>query len=162
MMNKKCILSIDPGNEKSAFVCLNENNDIITKGLEENGALLTLWSEMNWDDTLIVIERIASYGMPVGKTIFESCFWTGRFIQFFIGRGVLESDVLLVPRMEVKNHLCHSSKAKDSNVRQALVDRFGEPGTKKNKGKLYGVKKDIWAALALGITVFDTRFGESG
>lgn len=61
----------------------------------------------------------------------------------------------MMPRIEVKKHLCHNGAAKDSNIRQALIDRFGPPGVKKEPGILYGVKKDIWAAMAIAVTWFD-------
>ena len=35
-------------------------------------------------------------------------------------------------RKEEKMNICHTMRAKDSNIRQALIDRFGEVGTKKN------------------------------
>jgi hypothetical protein len=35
-------------------------------------------------------------------------------------------------RKDEKMNICHSMRAKDSNIRQALIDRFGVVGTKKN------------------------------
>jgi hypothetical protein len=52
-------------------------------------------------------------------------------------------------------NLCNSMKAKDSNIRQALIDRFGEVGVKKAPGWFYGFKKDVWAAYAVGVTYLD-------
>jgi hypothetical protein len=55
-------------------------------------------------------------------------------------------------------HLCNSMRAKDANVRQALIDRFGPVGTKKQPGKLYGVATHYWAALGVAVysaDVFD-------
>jgi hypothetical protein len=48
-------------------------------------------------------------------------------------------------------------KAKDSNIRQALIDRFGDVGTKNNQGFFYGFKKDIWSAFAVGCTYLDKQ-----
>ena len=53
------------------------------------------------------------------------------------------------------------TKAKDSNIRQAIMDRYGSTreaaiGTKKNPQELYGVSKDIWAALGVAITASET------
>ena len=77
----------------------------------------------------LVIEMIASYGMPVGKEVFETCVWIGRFIQ--VG-NIYQKSNSYIYRKEEKMNLCHSMKAKDSNIRQALIDRFGPVGTKKN------------------------------
>jgi hypothetical protein len=58
-------------------------------------------------------------------------------------------------------HHCHSAKAKDSNIRQALADRFapGEPnygkGTKANQGWFYGFSADVWQAYALAVYAAD-------
>jgi hypothetical protein len=95
---------------------------------------------------------IASYGMPVGASVFETCVWIGRFIQ----RRKCP-DFEYIYRKEEKMNLCYSMKAKDSNIRQALIDRFGEVGTKKNQGFFYGFKKDIWAAFAVGVTYLDKQ-----
>ncbi len=77
----------------------------------------------------LVIEMIASYGMPVGKEVFETCVWIGRFTEVGIYANVQTEYVY---RKDEKMNICHSMKAKDSNIRQALIDRFGEVGTKNN------------------------------
>ena len=48
-------------------------------------------------------------------------------------------------------------RAKDSNIRQAVMDMYGSSkevaiGNKKKPGPLYGVVKDIWSSLAIAIT----------
>ena len=104
----------------------------------------------------IAIEMIASYGMAVGKEVFETCVWIGRFVQ---AAGV--DRVRLVYRKDVKLHLCGSPRAKDANIRQALIDRWGGKaeavGTVKRPGPLYGVKSHAWAALAVAVTALETK-----
>lgn len=78
---------------------------------------------------LLVIEMIASYGMAVGKEVFDTCVWIGRFKETAI---MNHKKVEYIYRKDEKMNICHSMKAKDSNIRQALIDRFGEVGTKKN------------------------------
>ncbi|KHD34403.1 hypothetical protein NL50_17105, partial [Clostridium acetobutylicum] len=64
-------------------------------------------------------------------------------------------------RKDEKMNLCHSMKANDSTITQALCDRFAYgvrnhgKGTKKEPGWFYGFKKDIWQAYAVGVTYFD-------
>ena len=65
-----------------------------------------------------------------------------------------------VYRSEVKMKLCHSMRAKDGNIRQAIIDRYPatgggaipQIGTKNQPGPLYGISKDLWSALAVAIT----------
>lgn len=102
----------------------------------------------------LVIEMIASYGMPVGKEVFETCVWIGRFVELARLQNI---DVEYIYRKDEKMNICHSMKAKDSNIRQALIDRFGPVGTKKNPGWFYGFKADIWSAYAVGITYLDMK-----
>lgn len=97
---------------------------------------------------------IASYGMPVGKEVFETCVWIGRFVEL---AKLQNTDVEYIYRKDEKMNICHNMKAKDSNIRQALIDRFGPVGTKKNPGWFYGFKADIWSAYAVGITYLDMR-----
>lgn len=147
------ILAIDPGNVESAYVLVEDDlSRVVEKGKVENFELLDIISRISDKHNFehIAIEMIASYGMAVGKTVFETCVWIGRFIQSVRNGFGVESN--LIYRSEEKMCLCHSMKAKDSNIRQALIDRFGEVGTKKNPGYFYGFKKDIWSAMAVAVT----------
>ena len=154
------ILGIDPGTTKSAWVLWDDEDEkILEMGICENMELRNYFSSVTHDDLRflgchVAIEMVASYGMPVGKEVFETCVWIGVFLE------ALMADIPsrhFVYRKEVKLNFCGSVKAKDANIRQALIDRFGEPGTKKNPGKLYGVKADIWSAVAVAVTFSDLK-----
>lgn len=159
------ILAIDPGDVKSAFV-VYESGKIINHGIYANEDMLSIIKTSYHEH--IAIEMIASYGMPVGKTVFETCLWIGRFIQVECeqwSNPPKEGWYTKVYRKNVKMHLCNSMRAKDSNIRQAIIDRYPatgdgkipQIGTKAKPGPLYGVKKDIWAALAVAITFAETK-----
>jgi hypothetical protein len=146
------ILAIDPGTTKSAYVVYQDGN-ILEKGILENTELL-LKLRNGFPDYIIndmAMEMIASYGMAVGKSVFFTCVWIGRFVEAW-GR-----DYHYIYRKDVKMHLCGATKAKDSNIRQAIMDRHGSTreaaiGRKASPGALYGVSKDIWAAIGVAIT----------
>ncbi len=150
------ILAVDPGPTHSAFVALDADGKTLLRfGKLENDQLLALLPEWNAPDAELVVEMIASYGMAVGREVFETVYWIGRFVQVWPGRA----DRMF--RGTVKLHLCRSVRAKDGNVRQALIDRWGGKeagvGTKRKPGQLYGVSGDVWAALAVAVTYLETR-----
>ena len=100
----------------------------------------------------MVIEMVASYGMAVGETVFETVFWIGRFFQAYDGKAHR------LYRKDVKMHLCHSMRAKGSNITQALRDRFGEKPTKTRPNPIFGdikLKGHEWQAFALAVTWWD-------
>jgi len=43
-------------------------------------------------------------------------------------------------------------KAKDTNIRQALIDMIGPQGKKSCPGPTFGMSSHTWAALAVAIT----------
>ena len=148
------ILAIDPGNIESAYCIIEkETYKPIEFGKIDNYKLLKQIGLFKNIDC-IVIEKVASYGMAVGKEVFDTCEWYGRFIQKYCDTNDSQT-IEYVFRKDVKINLCNSMKAKDSNIRQALIDRFGVVGVKKNPGWFYGFKKDIWSAYAVGITYLD-------
>jgi hypothetical protein len=141
-------IAIDPGPEESAYVVLDASVPILF-GKHPNAVVMSkLLLEAHLHDSL-VIEQIASFGMPVGAEVFETVFWSGRFAQAW-GR-----EFHRIKRHEVKMHLCQNTRAKDGNIRQALIDRFGGKAATKKGGCLYGVSGDVWAALAVGVTFCD-------
>ena len=146
------ILAIDPGSEQSAVVSYDtETREVLGKEIMPNEGLVLMLTCGSNPPAHLAIEMIASYGMPVGATIFETCVWIGRFIE------AAQIPHTKVYRREVKMHLCGSTRAKDSNIRQAIMDLHGSTrekaiGTKKAPGPLYGFKKDIWAAMGVALT----------
>ncbi len=139
------ILAIDPGTEKSA-VLQWDGETVGGKLIMNNHAILPL---LDATECPIAIEMIASYGMPVGCETFETVLWIGRFMER------AKTPVRLVYRRDIKLHLCNSARAKDANVRQALIDRFGKPGIKKSPGVTYGITSHLWAAFAIAVYAHD-------
>lgn len=138
------ILGIDPGPIRSAFVEWTPNR-ILSHGIYRNEELLEMFRAYTLN-VIPVIEMVQSFGMPVGREVFETVLIIGRLLEVFSSQ-----DPKLVYRKDIKLHFCQSPRAKDSNIRQALIDRFGSPGTKKNPGILYGIRADEWSALAVAV-----------
>jgi hypothetical protein len=162
------ILAIDPGSEQSAWLMLVDGeptlfgmfpNEVLLERLRrEPGMGLTVFDGRGGMDTVdqVVIERIESYGMAVGREVFDTVHWAGRFTE-----AAAPLPVHQLPRRSVKLAICGDSRAKDANIRAALIDRFGGQavavGTTKARGPLYGIAKDVWSALAIAVT-----FAEGG
>ena len=148
------VLAIDPGSTQSGLCMINSKtySPIHAEKISNEEVLDLLPSP----DTLVVIEMVGHYGtgMPAGKDVFDTCVWIGRFLQHFTN---CKLHVRQMMRMEVKMNLCRHPRAKDSNIRQALIDRFGEVGTKKNQGWFYGFKSDIWSAYACGVCFLESQ-----
>ena len=147
------IIAIDPGPVQSGYV-IWDGKAILHAEIIKNEELNNILPHAKRDHNL-VIEQIRSYGMAVGASTFDTVFWSGRFCESF------GKPFYLMPRLEVKKHICHNGSAKDSNIIQALVDRFAYgqknkgKGTKKEPGFFYGFKSDIWQAFALAVTWWD-------
>ncbi|RLV56038.1 hypothetical protein D9V41_09120 [Aeromicrobium phragmitis] len=166
------LLAIDPGNTESAYALINADTcEPLVVAKADNAEVLETLMALDLNlaragqepPRLAAIEMVASYGMPVGADVFGTCVWIGRFQECLAQTS--RTPVELITRHPVKLHHCHSSKAKDSNITQALIDRFapGQPnrgkGTKAEPGWFYGFRADIWQAYALAVYVADTREG---
>lgn len=153
------IFAIDPGTEKSGYVVLR-GREILAKGIEWNAELLhrvRISDEFAWD--YCAIEMVQSFGMAVGQSTFRTILWAGRFFEAYEALTGNEAD--LVYRKDVKIALCGSLKAKDSNIRQAILDRYGSEkriavGLKASPGPLFGVTSHAMSALAVALTFQET------
>ena len=140
------ILGIDPGSEESAlFGWDNEKEELFCDARKVGNDKVFNYYKHNFD--VVVCEMIASYGMPVGKSIFNTCVWIGRFWQ----ASPIPFETVLVKK--IRAHHCGNARAKDGNVIQALKDRF-EPDLKprqRPKGLFKGVSRDVWQAASTAI-----------
>lgn len=164
------ILAIDPGTTESAYVSyetrltelcdIRELRNIVECGIFPNEDIVSIIRSSHSEH--LAIEMVACYGMAVGKTVFDTCVWVGRFIEAYVSHN--KKPYTRVYRKDVCMHLCHSMRAKDSNIRQAIIDRYPaigggktpQVGVKSKPGPLYGVSTDVWAALGVAITFTET------
>lgn len=151
------LIAIDPGTTESAVVILAENYVPMAFDKLANEDLCHMLAAYGRGDT-VVIERLASYGMPVGREVLETCEWVGHFARIGMASG---ARVEYLYRRDVKLHLCDDSRAGDTNIRRALISRFAKhdlragKGTKNNPDWFYGFRADMWQAYAVGVTWMD-------
>lgn len=147
----KTILAIDPGTERSAW-CLLADGVPEDYGTKANADMLR-WLRLFDDDQrhFLVIEQVACYGQRVGREVFETVFWSGRFAQAY------PWGFERITRKEVTGLICPGvQRPNDASVRAALIDRFGPGrakavGLKKTPGPLFGMSGDEWQALAVAV-----------
>lgn len=156
MTPPRTFIAIDPGPKQSAVMLYSPMaGQPLEAYIKPNAWVLDYVLDGEYS---LAIEMVASYGMAVGKDVFETVLWIGRFIQANQPRPCTK-----IYRKDVKMHLCHSMRAKDANIRQALIDRYPatgggktpQIGTKAQPGPLYGMKSHLWSALAVAVTHAD-------
>jgi hypothetical protein len=141
------ILAIDPGNVQSAFVRWDTDKDEFAKfctqphlGLEDNKSLYEIFPMLSIEIEQVCCEMVQSYGLGVGRTIFETCVFVGEIKSISRMCGI---PFKMYGRPTIKGQVGGKN---DAEIRASLRLRHGEA---KKGEKLEGVKKDIWAALAL-------------
>lgn len=148
------VLAIDPGTAESGWVLFDPVlQRVHGSRIVPNRELLNQLrlGERSWGCGPVVIEMIGHYGtgMAPGKEVYDTCVWIGRFFEAWDSATGLRPHLML--RNRVKLHLCGSARAKDPNIRAALIDKLGTPGTKKEPGATYGIKSHLWAALGVAV-----------
>lgn len=153
------ILSLDPGNELTGYVLADsETRKPIEFGKIPNRELANMMIQGTLKFDEFVTERMESMGTLIGRTVLEACEWIGRFSQIaeFLG-----CEVNFVYRHEEKINICGDSRAKDANIRRALIDRFAKTsngkGTIKQPDFFWGFRSDIWSAYAVLTCYLDKK-----
>lgn len=149
------IFAIDPGCIDSGYVIIDENLKVYEKGNMKNSDLLA--HIVYTHHTELVIEMFASYGMPVGKSSFDTVLFIGSLVDR--SYTLKKRKPVLMTRGKIKHYLCGSSRAKDKNVNAAIKDHFAPTGggadpykgVKSKKGPLYGFSSHTFAALGVAI-----------
>lgn len=156
------IIAIDPGNKQSAMVIIDADTlRPLEMHLMPNEDLQMYIKCLRCDETdRAAIEMLQSYGMPIGRDVLDTAVWIGRFFETLKRKMYYEPDY--VYRKDEKTHICQDSRAKDTNIRQALINRFCThdfkfgKGTKDDPDWFTGFRKDMWAAYAVGLTYVET------
>lgn len=159
-MSDGYLLAIDPGNAMTAYCLMREDYSVVEKDKILNTQMLDyIWKNHKRIGHLVV-EMIASMGMAVGAEVFETCVMIGMIERTADIKQIPRSRVL---RKEEKMMICGDSRAKDVNIRRALIERFAKHDLKNGKGTkghpdhFYGFKADIWAAFAVGAVYLDKK-----
>ena len=145
------IFAIDPGTTGSGWCLFNATGQVEDSGVASNHDVLRWLKAGGSGANLLAVEMIAGMGMTVGQTTFETVRWIGRFQQAWHD----PEAVRLIFRRDVKTVICGNQQAKDGNIRQALIDRLGEPGEKAKPGPTYGVSSHAWSALGVAVTALE-------
>lgn len=148
------ILGIDPGDKESAYI-LWDSGKIAESCKLRNEDLLDTILDGFGDVDICVIEMIQSFGMSVGKEVVDTCVWIGRYAQAW--DFLHSNNAQFIYRRDIKLALCGNVRAKDANIRQALINWFGAQGTKKAPGPTYGLSGDMWSAFAVVATFLDSK-----
>jgi len=159
---KTLVLGIDPG--KTIGMCALSQFGIRAEEYGSDDSTLTLLRlsveelrASGWDIT-VVIEGIVPYAQPLDAAVIATCYQIGQ-LQYAL-RDL--ATVKMISRKEVKSHLLGKTTGSDVDVKRALIDALGEPGTKANPGPTYGVKGHGWAALAVAYVASCQLQGDKG
>lgn len=153
------ILGIDPGTTESGVAIYDTDSHTVPyMGIVDNEALLRDVMPQPFD--VVAIEMVASYGMPVGATTFETVYWIGRFAERCMNWVGEENVFRYYKKTDINPTICFNPNVKDKNISAAIQSLFPQTGggskpaigTKSQPGVLYGIKSHIFPALAVAMT----------
>lgn len=146
------IFAVDAGSTVSSWVLFDTAaQTIFDKELDmPNAELLAIIGIASYN--VFAFEQLAPFGFVVGKEVFDTIEWNGRFRHAAEIRAV---TVFPVKRKQCVVHHTGSAKGGDSAIRTAMLARFG-------KEKTEGVTYDLWQALSVAAFAADHMNNLSG
>jgi Holliday junction resolvasome RuvABC endonuclease subunit len=155
------VLGVDTGNVVSGYVLihvpLSGRMSVVEGGVVPNEELLRLLRVVPADAA--GVEKIAYMGTPrmgISDSVFDSSELVGKVCLRMEDRDI---PVYRLKRKTIFTCLTGKAKSSDKIVSDTLKSRFGQPGTKKDPGRLYGVKSHIWSALAVAVVCTESYLG---
>lgn len=158
-------VAIDPGSAQSAIVVYcPRDRAVLRHHLEPNAEAFQRVANLRalYPEAVAVCELTRPYALHGPKGAFfpaqvqDATLWAGRFWGAWGGDGWH-----LLDRRAVKLALLGRQSGGDSDVRDAILDRFGgrvtAVGRKAQPGPLYGISRDEWAALAVALAWEEIR-----
>lgn len=105
------------------------------------------------------LEMPECMGKEIGRDVLETAVVVGQIMACLdpICRIIRYNRSAIKRYFGVTNKKDNGAKppGHDSQVRTAMIARWGEPGTAKKPGPTYGITGDAWAALAVATCVYD-------
>jgi hypothetical protein len=156
--------AIDPGSARCGVVLyrpgstLAEDRILESVVLPPGGALKRIQERRVRH---LVLEMPRAIHCPTSNELLEAVLWAGRMAEAYA------PDFHLVYRPDVKRHMGVVTSGRrrtgnaDTQIRAALIRMYGEPGTKRDPGRTYGLAGDAWAALAVAATWVAKKRGEA-
>lgn len=147
------LFAVDPGTRESGFVrvdvvgnrlCLPVRGTGNLRNAKLAAALLAA------RPALVVCEKFEG-GQFFGKSSIETVLFIGELRAMCRYEGI---PFYLLPRRHVRKALTGKAAGKgmDARVRTALIEEFGDKGTRAAPGKTWGISSHAWSALAIAYT----------
>lgn len=116
------ILGIDPGSAESAYCLTRPDQTIACAGKLPNGEFTCFLRGLAGEVSAVAIEGIQSYGMAVGREVFDTCYQIGRTLQVCEDMRI---PITVYNRPEYAKAICGVGKVTDAVLRSSLMTRFG-------------------------------------
>jgi len=152
------VFALDPGSEKSGFVYLNiETLEIFKFGKVPNDEIKKEIDSLEFE--YFVVEGIQSYSSKFANTVIATVLFIGGMLERVRLNAPCAQIRVFSPKT-IRALVAKTSQATDSMMREAVLDIFALHlslpkedliGTKKNRGVLHGVTKDVWQALGCAL-----------
>lgn len=128
-MTSLTLLALDPGNEHTAFVVFDGIAPQFFGKWPNQSLLREIQVGNSLTATHCAIETMKPRGMPTSFEEMQTQLWAGRFFQAWYDRQGGDKYALGEPtqifRHDEKMCICGKTTANDSNIRRALIDRWG-------------------------------------